>query len=79
LPGGCTAVTITSSHGERAPASDAVTRIAPFSAQLRQTAEQLTLLERVGTESAAATEKVLRRRKLMPPWIFPSVVAASYG
>jgi len=45
MPDGAT-VTITSSHGERDRARRALTRIAAFFATLRETAEQLTDLDR---------------------------------
>ncbi len=76
---GRTTVTITSSHGEHHRARQAFTRIAGFFAQLRQTAEQLTALERWYRILSQALKKFLRGRKLVPPRQFQPAGAASYG
>ena len=76
---GRTTVTITSSHGEHHRARQALTRIAGFFAQLRETAEQLSPLERWYRILSQALKKFLRGRKLVPPRQFQPAGAASYG
>ena len=60
-------VTITSSHGERDRARRALTRIAAFFATLRETAEQLTDLDRWYRILSHALVKYLKGRQLDPP------------
>src|ERR1700761_240930 len=60
-------VTITSSHGERDRAHGALTRIAAFFATLRETAEQLTVLDRWYRILSHALIKYLKGRQLDPP------------
>ncbi|MGA9313983.1 MAG: hypothetical protein WBV77_05065 [Solirubrobacteraceae bacterium] len=60
-------VTITSSHGERDRARRALTRIAAFFATLRETAEQLTDLDRWYRILSHALAKYLKGRQLDPP------------
>jgi len=76
---GRTTVTITSSHGGHDRARTALTRIAGFFAQLRNTAEQLTALERWYRILSQALKKYLRGRHLVPPRQFQPAGAASYG
>jgi Transposase DDE domain group 1 len=76
---GRTTVTITSSHGEHQRARKALTRIASFFAELRQTAEQLTPLERWYRILSEALKKFLRGRILLPPRLLHPAEAASYG
>jgi hypothetical protein len=75
---GRTTLTITSSHGEHPRARAGLTRIAGFFAQLRQTAEQLTALQRWYRIHSQALKTFLRGRKLVPPRQLPAG-AASYG
>jgi hypothetical protein len=64
----CTrAVTISSTHGERDRARRALTRIAAFFATLRETAEQLTDLDRWYRILSHALVKYLKGRQLDPP------------
>ena len=60
-------VTITSTHGERDRARRALTRIAAFFATLRETAEQLTDLDRWYRILSHALIKYLKGRQLDPP------------
>ena len=60
-------VTITSSHGERDRARRALTRIAAFFATLRETAKQLTDLDRWYRILSRALVKYLKGRQLNPP------------
>ena len=76
---GQTTVTITSSHGEHPRARKALTRIASFFAKLRETAEQLTPLERWYRILSEALKKFLRGRKLVPPRQLQPAGSASYG
>ena len=76
---GRTTVTITSSHGEHHRARQALTRIANFFAELRQTAEQLTSLERWYRILSQALIKYLHGRQLVPPRQLQPAGAASYG
>jgi hypothetical protein len=76
---GQTTVTVTSSHGEHHLAQKALTRIARFFAELRQTAEQLTPLERWYRILSEALKKFLRGRILVPPRQLQPAGAASYG
>ena len=76
---GQTTVTITSSHGEHPRARKALTRIASFFANLRETAEQLTPLERWYRILSEALKKFLRGRKLVPPRQLQPAGSASYG
>lgn len=75
---GRTTVTITSAHGEHHRARHALTRIATFFAELRNTAEQLTTIERWYRILSQALVKYLRGRSLVPPILQPAG-AASYG
>ena len=63
-PAGRATVTITSSHGER---DRARSRIAAFFATLRETAEQLTDLDRWYRILSHALVKYLKGRQLDPP------------
>jgi Transposase DDE domain group 1 len=60
-------VTISSTHGERDRARRALTRIAAFFATLRETAEQLTDLDRWYRILSQALVKYLKGRQLDPP------------
>src|ERR1700756_3210536 len=60
-------VTISSMHGERGRARRALTRIAIFFATLRETAEQLTDLDRWYRILSCALVKYLKGRQLDPP------------
>jgi hypothetical protein len=60
-------VTISSMHGERGRARRALTRIAAFFATLRETAEQLTDLDRWYRILSCALVKYLKGRQLDPP------------
>jgi len=60
-------VTISSSHGDRDRARRALTRIAAFFATLRETAEQLTDLDRWYRILSHALVKYLKGRQLDPP------------
>ena len=60
-------VTISSSYGERDRARRALTRIAAFFATLRETAEQLTDLDRWYRILSHALGKYLKGRQLDPP------------
>src|SRR5258705_145402 len=60
-------VTISSAHGERDRARRALTRIAAFFASLRETAEQLTDLDRWYRILSHALVKYLKGRQLDPP------------
>ncbi len=60
-------VTISSTHGERGRARRALTRIAAFFATLRETAEQLTDLDRWYRILSRALVKYLKGRQLDPP------------
>jgi len=64
---GRTTLTITSTHGQRHRARRALTRIAAFFAQLRETAEQLTDLDRWYRILSQALVKYLKGRQLAPP------------
>jgi hypothetical protein len=71
---GRTSVTITSSDGEHHRARQALTAIAGFFAELRQTAKQLTTLERWYHILSQALKKYLRGilvppRQLTPPGV----------
>jgi hypothetical protein len=76
---GRTTVTITSSHGDHQRARAALTHIAGFFAKLRETAEQLTALERWYRILSQALKKFLRGRNLVPPRKLSPAGAASYG
>jgi hypothetical protein len=76
---GRTTVTITSTHGEHQRARQALTRIAAFFAELRNTAEQLTAIERWYRILSQALVKYLRGRKLVSPRPLQPAAAASYG
>jgi DNA-binding FadR family transcriptional regulator len=64
---GRTTLTVTSTHGDHYRARQALTRIAAFFAELRNTAEQLTALDRWYRILSQALVKFLRGRKLVPP------------
>lgn len=64
---GQTTITITSPHGEHHRARRAFRRIAAFFTQLRQTAEQLTDLDRWYRILSYALAKYLKGRQLDPP------------
>ena len=64
---GQTTITVTSPHGEHHRARRAFTRIAAFFAALRQTAEQLTDLDRWYRILSYALVKYLKGRQLDPP------------
>jgi DDE family transposase len=64
---GQTTITITSPHGQHRRARRAFLRIAGFFAQLRQTAEQLTDLDRWYRILSYALIKYLKGRQLDPP------------
>src|SRR5271157_946483 len=64
---GRTMLTITSTHGQRHRARRALTRIAAFFAELRETAEQLTHLDRWYRILSRALVKYLKGRQLDPP------------
>ena len=64
---GRTTLTITSTHGQRHRARRALTRIAAFFARLRETAEQLTDLDRWYRILSQALVKYLKGRQLAPP------------
>jgi hypothetical protein len=64
---GQTTITITSPHGNHYRARRAFVRIARFFAQLRQTAEQLTDLDRWYRILSFALVKYLKGRQLDPP------------
>ena len=64
---GQTTITITSPHGNHHRARRAFVRIARFFAQLRQTAEQLTDLDRWYRILSRALVKYLKGRQLDPP------------
>jgi len=64
---GRTTVTITSTHGHRARARRALTAIAAFFAELRETAEPLTNLDRWYRILSRALVKYLKGRQLDPP------------
>ena len=70
-------VTITSTHGEHQRARQALTRIAAFFAELRNTAEQLTAIERWYRILTQALVKYLRGRQLVPPRPLQPAAAAS--
>jgi Transposase DDE domain len=76
---GRTTVTITSSYGEHHRARAALTRIAGFFTQLRQTAEQLSALERWYRILSQALKNFLCGRILVPPRQLQHAGAASYG
>jgi len=69
---GRTTVTISSTHGERDRARQALTRIAAFFATLRNTAEQLTDLDRWYRILSHALVKYLQGRQLDPPRRLPA-------
>jgi Transposase DDE domain group 1 len=75
---GRTTVTITSAHGNHERARRALTRIAAFFTGLRNTAEQLTAIERWYRILSQAMVKYLRGRQLVRPRLLPAG-AASYG
>jgi len=75
---GRTTLTITSSHGDHPKARAAFTRIAGFFFKLRQSAEQLTPLQRWYRILSEALKKFLRGRVLVPPRHLPAD-AASYS
>jgi Transposase DDE domain group 1 len=64
---GRTTLTISSIHGQRRRARRALTRIAAFFAELRETAEQLTDLDRWYRILSRAMFKYLKGRQLDPP------------
>ena len=64
---GRTTLTISSTHGLRHRAREAFTRIAAFFAELRETAEQLTDLDRWYRILSRAMVKYLKGRQLDPP------------
>lgn len=64
---GQTTITVTSAHGEHRRARRAFARIAGFFAALRQTAEQLTDLDRWYRILSYALVKYLKGRQLDPP------------
>ena len=64
---GQTHLTITSAHGRREQAQQALEKIAGFFAWLKQTAEHLTKPERWALILSHALQKFLRGRKLQPP------------
>jgi hypothetical protein len=64
---GRTTLTISSIHGQRGRARLALTRIAAFFAELRETAEQLTDLDRWYRILSRALIKYLKGRQLDPP------------
>jgi hypothetical protein len=64
---GRTTLTISSMHGQRQRARRALTRIAAFFAELRDTAEQLTDLDRWYRILSRALVKYLKGRQLDPP------------
>src|SRR6202008_3021475 len=64
---GRTMLTITSTHGQRHRARRALTQIAAFFAELRETAEQLTHLDRWYRILSRALVKYLKGRQLDPP------------
>jgi hypothetical protein len=64
---GRTTLTISSIHGQRGRARRALTRIAAFFAELRETAEQLTDLDRWYRILSRALIKYLKGRQLDPP------------
>jgi hypothetical protein len=64
---GQTTITVTSTHGEHHHARRAFLRIAGFFARLRQTAEQLTDLDRWYRILSYALAKYLKGRQLDPP------------
>jgi hypothetical protein len=64
---GRTTLTISSTHGLRHRAREAFTRIAAFFAELRETAEQLTELDRWYRILSRALIKYLKGRQLDPP------------
>jgi DDE family transposase len=64
---GQTHLTITSTHGRREHARQALEKIAAFFAWLKKTAEQLTQPERWALILSHALQKFLRGRKLQPP------------
>jgi hypothetical protein len=69
---GRTTLTVTSTHGNHHRASQALTQIAAFFAELRNNAEQLTALDRwcrILSQAlvSQALVKFLRGRKLVPP------------
>ncbi len=64
---GGTTLTISSIHGQRQRARRALTRIAAFFAELRETAEQLTDLDRWYRILSRALVKYLKGRQLDPP------------
>ena len=64
---GQTTITVTSPHGQHRRARQAFLRIAGFFARLRQTAEQLTDLDRWHRILSYALVKYLRGRQLDPP------------
>jgi hypothetical protein len=76
---GQTTITITSSHGDHQSAQKALTRIAQFFLELRNTAEQLTPIDRWYRILSEALKKFLRGRKLIPPRPLQSSEAAGYG
>jgi Transposase DDE domain group 1 len=76
---GQTTITITSSHGDHQGAQKALTRIAQFFLELRNTAEQLTPIDRWYRILSEALKKFLRGRKLIPPRQLQSAEAAGYG
>ena len=76
---GQTMITITSSHGDHQGAQNALTRIAQFFLELRNTAEQLTPIDRWYRILSEALKKFLRGRKLIPPRQLQSSEAAGYG
>jgi hypothetical protein len=64
---GRTTITVTSSHGDHRRARRALARIADFFTTLRNTAEQLTAIERWYRILSQALVKYLRGRQLVPP------------
>lgn len=65
--GGQTRITVSSMHAEAESAARALRRIAAFFAELRQTAEQLSDLERWCRMLSRALVKYLKGRVLKPP------------
>ena len=65
--GGQTTITVTSPHGQHRRARQAFLRIAGFFVSLRQTAEQLTDLDRWYRILSYALVKYLKGRQLDPP------------
>jgi len=76
---GQTTVTITSSHGDHQAAETAFRRIASFFATLRETAEQLTPIERWHRILSEALKSFLNGKILHPPQRLLPSAAATYG